>query len=180
MALKLIWLLNHVRFLPILAILFLLGLTINRNNHLFRRCCLTVKHPDMHDVLQLYQKQIGPISGAQREKLYQACDEGMSPFVIGCAILRTSQEQRQRNLKGQPKRISFNYLWGIIQDWLLHGITTESAFRAYWEGQQGKLKQNAKGGRTSAVQSSRQVFGKDYQYSQRTSAAEGFFSFLDD
>ncbi|NLM25494.1 MAG: DnaD domain protein [Firmicutes bacterium] len=139
-----------------------------------------MEHPDMHDVLQLYQMQIGPLSGAQREKLYQAYDEGMSPFVIGCAILRTSQEQKRRNLQGQPKRISFNYLWGIIQDWLLHGITTESAFRAYWQGQQGNSSHHAKGGKTGAVQSSRQVFGKDYQYTQRTSAVEGFFSFVDD
>ena len=38
------------------------------------------------------------LSGAQREELYQAYDEGMSPFVIGCAILRTSQEQKASKL----------------------------------------------------------------------------------
>lgn len=142
----------------------------------FRRCFSQLEHPDMHDVLQLYQRQIGPLSGAQREKLYQVYDEGMAPFVIGCAILRTSQEQRRRNLQGQPRRISFNYLWGIIQDWLVHGITSEPAFRAYWKGQKGK----GMGGRNNAVQSSRQVFDKDYEYTQRKPASKGFFSFLDD
>ena len=87
-----------------------------------------MEHPDMHDVIQLYQMQIGLLSSSQRDKLYQAYDQGMSPFVIGCAILRTSQERRRRNMRGQHKRISFNYLWGIIQDWFNHGITDKLLF----------------------------------------------------
>ncbi len=133
----------------------------------------------MHDVIQLYQMQIGLLSSSQRDKLYQAYDQGMSPFVIGCAILRTSQERRRRNMRGQHKRISFNYLWGIIQDWFNHGITDEASFRAYWQGQQ-RTRTAQNGGHNAQVNTRRQVFGRDYQYEQREPAAEGFFAFLDD
>ena len=82
----------------------------------------------MHDVLQLYQMQIGPLSGAQRDKLYQAYDEGMSPFVIGCArIVRT----KRRNLQGQPEEF-LQYLWNysrLVITW----NNDESALRAYWQ-----------------------------------------------
>lgn len=139
-----------------------------------------VGHPDMHDVIQLYQKQIGLLSGNQRDKLYQAYDEGMSPFVIGCAILRTCQEQRRKNVNGQQKRVSFNYLWGIIQDWLIHDITNEKAFCAYWEGQKAKMSVARNGGRHDQAEVKRQVFGKDYQYTERREAAPGFFTFLDE
>jgi len=136
-----------------------------------------MEHPDMHDVIQLYQKHIGLLSSSQRDKLYQAYEEGMSPFVIGCAILRACQEQRRRTLQGQPKRISFNYLWAIIQDWLVHGITDEAAFRAYWQGQQTSRGQN--GGENVQTKTKRQVFDRDYQYQQRP-VAKGFFAFLDE
>ncbi|HKM16832.1 MAG: DnaD domain protein [Firmicutes bacterium] len=136
-------------------------------------------HPDMHDVIQLYQMRIGLLSASQRDKLYQAYDQGMSPFVIGCAILRTSQEKRRKNLRGQHKRISFNYLWGIIQDWFAQGITDEASFRAYWQAQQRKpAVQN--GGKHVQARTRRQVFSRDYEYRQRKPAAEGFFSFMDD
>ncbi len=134
----------------------------------------------MHDVLQLYQKQIGLLSGGQRHKLYQAYDEGMTPFVIGCAILRTKQEQNRRNPKGQAKRISFNYLWGIIQDWMVHGITNEAAFRAYWEANRNKVRLAKDGDYHVAGKKWTKVFDRDYQYKEREPAAEGFFSFLDD
>lgn len=134
----------------------------------------------MHDVLQLYQRQIGLLSGSQRKKLYQAYDEGMSPFVIGCAILRTKQEQRRKNLGGQQRRVSFNYLWGIIEDWLAHGITSEQAFRAYWEVNRSKVRLAEDGGKNVTGKRWRQVFGKDYQYKEREPAAKGFFAFLDD
>lgn len=134
----------------------------------------------MHDVMQLYQQKIGPISSGQRDKLYQIYDEGMSPFVIGCAILRTSQEQNRRNLQGKTKRISFNYLWGIIQDWMVHAINSESAFKAYWEGQGNHSSAHGKGGQYAKAQGGRQVFDQDYRYSEREPAAQGFFAFLDD
>lgn len=134
----------------------------------------------MHDVIQLYQKKFGLLSGSQRDKLYQACDEGMSPYVIGCAILRTCQEQRRLNIKGQQKRVSFNYLWGIIEDWLLHGITNEKSFRALWEGQQTKMSLAGNGGRHGKAEVQRQIFDKDYEYAERREAAPGFFTFLDE
>lgn len=141
---------------------------------------LGMSGPDMHDVIQLYQKHIGLLSGGQRDKLYQISDEGMSPFVIGCAILRAKQEQRLKQQQGQPKRISFNYLFSIIQDWLNHGITTEESFRSYWQGQQSYVSQKKGELNGYGKATGRQVFGQDYQYTKREPAAEGFFSFLDD
>lgn len=132
----------------------------------------------MHDVMQLYQKYIGMLSGSQREKLYQVYDEGMSPFVIGCAILRAGQERRRMNNQGQQKRISFNYLWGIIQDWLIHGITDEESFKAYWQFRQEKYGMD--GGQNVKAKGKSSVFGRDYQYNKRKPAAKGYFTFLDD
>ena len=134
----------------------------------------------MHDVIQLYQSQIGLLSSSQRRKLYQAYDEGMSPFVIGCAIFRAKQEQKRKNHRGQQKRVSFNYLWSIIEDWLVHGITSEQAFRAYWEDDQSKVRLAKDGGKNVKGTRWRQVFGRDYQYKEREPAAKGFFAFLDD
>ncbi len=138
-----------------------------------------MEHPDMHDVIQLYQMQIGLLTSSQRDKLYQAYDQGMSPFVIGCAILRTCQERRRKQLRGGHKRISFNYLWGIIENWLEIGIIDETAFRAWWQGQQ-KYRAVENGGKNAQAETKRQVFGRDYQYEQRELSAEGFFAFLDD
>jgi len=133
----------------------------------------------MHDVIQLYQMRIGLLSASQRDKLYQAYEQGMSPFVIGCAILRTSQEKRRMNLKGQHKRVSFNYLWGIIEKWLAQGITDEVSFRAYWQAEQRRMA-GQNGGNNAETNTRRQVFGRDYQYKQRAPAAKGFFAFMDD
>lgn len=88
----------------------------------------------MQDVFELYQQQVALLSSGQKEKLVLANVEGMDPFVIGCAILRAKQEQRRsREQLGRDKRISFNYIYRIIEDWLNHGITTEEHFLAYWE-----------------------------------------------
>ena len=76
--------------------------------------------PTMEDVFLLYQKKIALLSSAQKEKLWAAHDEGMTPFVIGCAILRAKQEQRRSRLQGKDKRVTFNYVYAIIQDWLKH------------------------------------------------------------
>ena len=88
--------------------------------------------PKMEDVFTLYQQKVALLSSAQKEKLCAAHDEGMTPFVIGCAILRATQEQRRSRLEGKNKRISFNYIYAIIQDWLNHGITTDEHFYTYW------------------------------------------------
>ncbi|HXK98043.1 MAG TPA: DnaD domain protein [Limnochordia bacterium] len=169
---------DHQRFLLAISIFDMLSGS-NRNRNLISGGLNAVEHPDMHDVIQLYQMRIGLLSASQRDKLYQAYDQGMSPFVIGCAILRTSQERRRKNIKGQHKRISFNYLWGIIQDWLAKGITDEAAFRAYWQAEQ-RQRAGQNGGKNAETKIRRQVFGRDYEYRKREPAAKGFFSFLDD
>ena len=46
--------------------------------------------PDMQDVFQLYQRK-GFIIQCSKGKLCAAHDEGMSPFVIGCAIHERSK-----------------------------------------------------------------------------------------
>ncbi len=141
-----------------------------------------MEQPTMHDVIGLYQQHIGLLSGGNRDKFYELHDEGMSPFVIGCAILRAKQEQRITKQHGQVKRVSFNYIRGILKDWLDHGITSEESFRAYWQDQQRyALKSGTRGEQSGKGQiSGRQVFGNDYQYTKREPAAKGYFSFLDD
>lgn len=88
--------------------------------------------PKMEDVFRLYEQKVALLSSAQKEKLYAAHDEGMTPFVIGCAILRAKQEQRRSRMQGKNKHVSFNYIYRIIEDWLNHGITTDEHFYAYW------------------------------------------------
>lgn len=88
--------------------------------------------PKMEDVFSLYEQKVALLSSAQKEKLCVANDEGMTPFVIGCAILRAKQEQRRSRMQGKNKQISFNYIYRIIEDWLNHGISTDEHFYAYW------------------------------------------------
>ncbi len=93
-----------------------------------------MSEPNMQDVFDLYQSKVALLSSAQRERLLSIRDEGgMTPFVMGCAILRAKQEQRRSRARGgRDKHISFNYIYRIMQDWLNHGITTEERFSAYW------------------------------------------------
>ena len=51
--------------------------------------------PRMEDVFARSEQKVAPLSSAQKEKLLAARDEGMTPFVLGCAILRAKQEQRR-------------------------------------------------------------------------------------
>lgn len=131
----------------------------------------------MEDVFALYQQKVALLSSAQKEKLCAAHDEGMSPFVIGCAILRAKQQQRRSRLKGKNKQISFNYVYRIIQDWLNHGITSAEHFNAYWsainEEQQGKGRDD------SHDQTKEKIRREDFTYSQPQQDRSAF-SFLDD
>lgn len=130
----------------------------------------------MHDVLQLYQKQLGPLSSSQRDRLYQASEEGMSPFVIGCAILRASQEKR---LAGGKKRITFNYVAAILDDWLVHGIVDEKAFRAYYQDRQAGQAAERRTARGHA-DSQKKFARTDFKYTKPDPPKKGAFSFLDD
>lgn len=132
--------------------------------------------PRMEDVFALYEQKVGPLSSAQKEKLVAAQDEGMSPFVIGCAILRAKQEQRRRRLAGRNMHISFNYIYRIIEDWLLHGITTEERFRAYWSALNEDKHKNG-GDRPYAAQT--KIRREDFTYIE-TEQDLSLFSFLDD
>ncbi len=130
----------------------------------------------MQDVLKLYQTQLGPLSSSQRDRLYQAREEGMSPFVIGCAILRASQERR---LAGGTKRITFNYVTAILDDWLTHGITDEKAFRAYYQDRP-TAKRAERGAARGHADSPRKFARTDFKYTKPEPAKKGTFSFLDD
>lgn len=132
--------------------------------------------PKMEDVFALYEQKVAPLSSAQKEKLLAARDEGMTPFVIGCAILRAKQEQRRRRLSGKNMHVSFNYIYSIIEDWLLHGITTDERFRAYWSAISEDQKKNggeAAHGTQDKIQKKGFVFGPTWQ-------DRSLFSFLDD
>ncbi|NLJ79499.1 MAG: DnaD domain protein [Firmicutes bacterium] len=130
--------------------------------------------PDMKDVFRLYQRKMGVLSSAQKEKLYFARDEGMSPFVIGCAILRAKQEQRKSREQGQDKHISFNYIYRIIEDWLGHNITTEESFSDYWADQERNRR------RERSVYGKTQFRREDFSYSKPSKQDKDFFPFLDE
>lgn len=131
----------------------------------------------MHDVFTLYQQKVALLSSGQKEKLCAAHDEGMAPFVIGCAILRAKQEQRRSRLQGKSKQISFNYIYRIIEDWLNHGITTAEHFDAYWaathEDKQREGRENAH------VQTKTKFRREDFTYTQPKQDLS-LFTFLDD
>ena len=131
--------------------------------------------PKMEDVFTLYQQKVALLSSAQKEKLCAAHDEGMTPFVIGCAILRAAQEQRRSRLQGKEKRISFNYIHTIIQDWLNHGITTDEHFYAYWSAIQ---EDQIGAGRESRVNTKEKVRREDFTY-KKPQQDRSRFPFLD-
>ncbi len=131
--------------------------------------------PKMEDVYILYQQKVALLSSAQKEKLCAANDEGMTPFVIGCAILRAKQEQRRSRLQGKDKRISFNYIYRIIQDWLNHGITTDEHFYAYWSA----INEETSAGREDHVHIKDKVRREDFTYSE-PQQDRSLFAFLDD
>ena len=132
--------------------------------------------PRMEDVFALYEQKVAPLSSAQKEKLLAARDEGMPPFVLGCAILRAKQEQRRSRLAGREKHISFNYIYRIIQDWLNHGITTEERFRAYWSAITEDQHKD-EGGKAHGAQT--KVTREDFTYNP-TKQDRSLFSFLDE
>lgn len=131
----------------------------------------------MEDVFDLYQKKVALLSSAQKEKLHTAHDEGMSPFVIGCAILRAKQEQRRSRERGLDKHISFNYIYRIIEDWLNHGITDEERFRVHWQAINQDRRENE--GRHDRGQIVRRRERKDFVYTE-PEQDRSLFSFLDD
>ena len=132
--------------------------------------------PKMEDVFTLYQQKVALLSSAQKEKLCAAHDEGMTPFVIGCAILRAAQEQRRSRLEGKNKRISFNYIYAIIQDWLNHGITNDETFYTYWSAIHED--QNS-AGRDGRVQTKRKVRREDFTYAE-SKQDRSLFTWLDE
>ncbi|NLJ73684.1 MAG: DnaD domain protein [Firmicutes bacterium] len=136
--------------------------------------------PDMQDVFQLYQRKVALLSSAQKEKLCAAHDEGMSPFVIGCAILRAKQEQRLSRMRGKNKHISFNYIYRIIEDWMNHGITTEEAFLTYWEAVNEDKQKMGKRGDTHVQSSPKKVTRQEYTYTTPPKQNKEFFPFLDE
>ncbi|NMA61896.1 MAG: DnaD domain protein [Firmicutes bacterium] len=131
----------------------------------------------MQDVFELYQQQVALLSSAQKEKLVAAYDEGMEPFVIGCAILRAKQEQRRSRERGRDKRISFNYIYRIIEDWLNHGITTEDRFFAYWSALNEDQKTTER--RQGYGQTKEKIRREDFTYTTPQQDLS-FFTFLDD
>ncbi|MDI9441626.1 MAG: DnaD domain protein [Firmicutes bacterium] len=136
-----------------------------------------MSEPSMQDVFDLYQRKVALLSSAQKEKLMAVYDEGMSPFVMGCAILRARQEQRLSRARGRDKHISFNYIYRIMQDWLNHGITTEERFLAYWEAvnEDGKRQEGTAGG----VQAKEKIRREDFTY-EEPRQDKSLFSFLDE
>ncbi|HHT90508.1 MAG: DnaD domain protein [Bacillota bacterium] len=132
--------------------------------------------PTMDDVFALYQQKVALLSSAQKEKLYAAYDEGMTPFVIGCAILRASQERRRSRFQGKEKRISFNYVHRIIQDWLNHGVTTDEHFYAYWSAMQDE---QGAGRDQDRVQAKEKIRREDYSY-KKMEQDKSLFTWLDD
>lgn len=133
----------------------------------------------MEDVFRLYERKVALLSSAQKEKLCVAHDEGMSPFVIGCAIFRAKQEQRLNRLRGKNKHISFNYIYRIIEDWLNHGITTDDAFLEYWKAVNAD-KQAEGARRDEDVQADKRKFTrKDFTYKAPPKPNKELFPFLD-
>lgn len=132
--------------------------------------------PKMEDVFALYERKVAPLSSAQKEKLLAARDEGMSPFVLGCAILRAKQEQRRRRLAGKNMHLSFNYIYRIIEDWLIHGITTEERFKAYWSAITEDQHRN---GGERAYGAPAKISREDFTYTE-TKQDLSLFPFLDD
>jgi DNA replication protein DnaD len=132
--------------------------------------------PKMEDVFTLYQQKVALLSSAQKEKLCVAHDEGMTPFVIGCAILRAVQEQRRSRLQGKNKRISFNYIYRIIEDWLNHGITADEHFYTYWSDiHQDKTSVGGDG----RVETKRKVRREDFTYAE-SKQDRSLFAWLDE
>jgi len=132
--------------------------------------------PKMEDVFTLYQQKVALLSSAQKEKLCAAHDEGMTPFVMGCAILRAAQEQRRSRLQGKDKRISFNYIHAIIQDWLNHGITTDERFYAYWSAIHDD---QTSAGREGRVQTKEKIRREDFTYGE-SHQDRSLFTWLDE
>ncbi len=133
-------------------------------------------NPNMDDVFTLYQQKVALLSSAQKEKLCAAYDEGMTPFVIGCAILRAVQEQRRSRLQGKNKRVSFNYIYAIIQDWLNHGVTTDECFYAYWSAIHDDQRS---GGGEKRVQTKEKFRREDFTYSE-SQQDRSLFTWLDE
>ncbi|NMB19794.1 MAG: DnaD domain protein [Firmicutes bacterium] len=132
--------------------------------------------PKMEDVFALYQQKVALLSSAQKEKLCAAHDEGMTPFVIGCAILRAVQEQRRSRLQGKNKRISFNYIYRIIEDWLNHGIITDEHFYTYWSDIH---QEQASVGGDGRVETKRKVRREDFTY-RESKQDRSLFAWLDE
>lgn len=133
-------------------------------------------NPKMEDVFTLYQQKVALLSSAQKEKLCAAHDEGMTPFVMGCAILRAVQERRRSRLQGKNKRISFNYIYTIIQDWLNHGITTDEHFYAYWSAIHDD---QTSAGRERRVQTKEKIRREDFTYGE-SQQDRSLFTWLDE
>lgn len=133
--------------------------------------------PKMEDVFALYEQKVALLSSAQKEKLLTARDEGMTPFVIGCAILKAKQEQRRSRQLGKNKHISFNYIYRIIEDWLHHGITTDERFYAYWSAITEDEQKN--GGKEAHVQTKTKVRREDFTYGTYKQD-RSLFTFLDE
>lgn len=136
-----------------------------------------MSEPSMLDVFDLYQRKVALLSSAQKEKLLAVRDEGMSPFVMGCAILRAKQQQRRSRARGRDKHISFNYIYRIMQDWLNHGITTEERFSVYWAAMSQDEKRE--GGTVSGAQAKEKVRREDFTYT-KPSQDRSLFWFLDE
>lgn len=133
----------------------------------------------MEDVFRLYQRKVALLSSAQKEKLCTAHDEGMSPFVIGCAILRAKQEQRRNQLRGKTKHISFNYIYRIIEDWLNHGITTDDAFLSYWKAINEDKHAEGRRGDENVQVGERKFTREDFTYKAPPKPNKELFPFLD-
>lgn len=132
--------------------------------------------PKMDDVFTLYQQKVALLTSAQKQKLCEAHDEGMTPFVIGCAILKALQEQRRSRMQGKNKRVSFNYIHTIIQDWLNHGITTDEHFYAYWSAVN---EDQTSAGREVRGQTKEKIRTEDFTY-KKPQQDRSRFPFLDD
>lgn len=131
----------------------------------------------MRDVFNLYQRKVALLSSAQKEKLQFINDEGMSPFVMGCAILRAKQIQRRSREGGQDKQLSFNYIHQIMRNWLNRGIASEADFLKYWSSAGQEQKPKGRGmqiGRTEE-----KIRREDFTY-QKPRQDKSLFSFLDE
>lgn len=131
-------------------------------------------NPQMSDVLALYQVKIGPLSSTQRDELLKANKEGVTPFVLGCAILVACEEQRRVRNLGRLKRIGFNYVLGIVRDWKGQGILTERTWKEYYE------KQYVKGQIQGANAKGIQDFGAEYPYSEPSAPKKTSFIYFEE